>query len=196
MPVITTNVIQGPADLWIATFGATEPPETAVGIAAAPPSPWRAIGGTTDGVNINVSQEYARMRVDQVVENIGARRTSRIFTVETNMAEGTLENLAVALNEDEDDAIDLGTGVRTFEPGDSNPGSVPHYRALLIDGMAPEEAGVGPQRRRFIVRKVLSTEGAEFAYQTEDQTVMAVTFEGFFVSTSVKPFRIIDASAA
>lgn len=195
MPVITTNVIQGPADLYVATFGAAEPAETAAALAAAPSTPWRAVGGTTDGVNLNIAQEYSKLRVDQIAENIGARKTSRIFTVETNMAEGTLENLALALNEDETDAISTGTGTRAFEPGDSNPAAIPHYRALLIDGWGPEESA-GPVRRRFIVRKVLSTEGAEFAYQTEDQTVMAVTFEGFFVSQSIKPFRILDADPA
>lgn len=193
MGVIATNAIQGPAELYVASFGAAEPAETAVGISAAPVSPWVAAGGTTDGVTINVSQEYAKLRFDQIPENIGARLTERIFTVETNMAEGTLENLAIALNVT---GPTTGTGVKTLEPSGSDTAASPLYRALIIDGWAPEKVAGVPLRRRIVVRKILSTEGVEFAYQTEDQTVMAVTFEAFFVSTSLRPFRIIDADPA
>lgn len=193
MSVIATNLIQGPADLWVATFGTSEPPETAVGIAAGPGAGWTAVGGTTDGVTVNISQEYSNLRVDQIVDNAGARLTNREFTVETNMAEGTLENLALALNAG---AVTAGTGVRKLGPVSGSAATQPTYRALIIDGWAPEEVAGTPLRRRIVVRKVLSTEGVEFAYNLEDQTVFAVTFTGFYVSPSIDPFVVIDADPA
>lgn len=192
MAVQVMNLVQGPAELWFAPFGSTEP-ITSVAMAIDPPSPWFSGGGTTDGVNIAIPQEYSKMRVDQVVDNVGARLTSRDFTVETNLAEATLENLSVALNAG---AVTTASGVKKLSPVSGSAATQPTYRAMIIDGWAPEEVAGVPLRRRVVVRKVLSTEGAEFAYNLEDQTVFAVTFSGFYVSSSILPFEIYDLDPA
>lgn len=193
MPVVTTNLIQGPAELWVASFGTAEPAETAAGITGDPGAGWTAVGGTTDGVNINIAQEYAKMKVDQLVDRVGSRLTDREFTIETQMAEGTLDNMSVALNAG---AVTTGTGTRKLSPVSGSAATQPTYRAIIVDGWAPEETVGTPLRRRIIFRKVLSTEGAEFAYNLEDMTVLAVTFTGHYVSASILPFVIIDSDPA
>lgn len=193
MAVNVLNAVQGPAELWVATFGTAEPAETAAALATDPGVGWTSAGGTTDGVTIAIEQEYSKLRFDQIVDNVGARLTSRAFTVETQMAEATLENLAIALNAG---TVTAGTGIKSLDPVSGSAATQPTYRALLIDGWAPEEPAGTPQRRRIVVRKVLSTEGVEFAYNLEDQTVYNVTFEGFYVSASIKPFKFIDADPA
>lgn len=178
MPVSSTNLIQGPATLYVGTFGATEPAT----IAAAPTTPWRDVGGTKDGCELGVADEYQALTVDQVVYEIERRRTGRVVTVKTSLAEATLENLAVAIANTAPTA-----GVLTADDGLS--AFAPAYSAILLDGIAP-----GGFRRRIIVRKVLSTDNVAMAYKKDGQTLIPVTFTGHWVSASIKPFVITDAT--
>lgn len=180
MPVTSTNLIQGPATLYLGTFGATEPAT----IAVAPASPFVDVGGTNDGVTLNVSQEWAQLGVDQIVDNIESRRTGRTITIATNLAEATLANWALALNNTGPTASKLTldeAGQLAFQPP---------YASLILDGIAP-----GGFRRRITARKVLSTESIESAYKKDDQTLIPVTFTCHWVSTSVRSFQIEDATA-
>ena len=86
MAVTTTNLIMGPADLYIGSFGATEPLDTAVNVSPAASS-WTDLGGTQDGVKLSVDQTYTPLEVDQIVDEPGARLTKRMFTIETNLAD-------------------------------------------------------------------------------------------------------------
>jgi hypothetical protein len=183
MAVTTINLIQGPATGRIAPFGATEPVAGATAATVAPAAAWVDFGGTTDGVTVNIEQEWSEMEVDQLVDTPESRLTKRGFTIETNMAEATLANLKIGLN-----GGTLTAG--EFEPADVNSSNRPDYFAIMLDG-----AGEGGFGRRFIGRKMLSVEGVEFAYEKEDQTVFAVTFRGHYVSPSIRPFRVINATA-
>lgn len=186
MAVTTIDMIQGAGTLRAAVFGSTEPVAGATAATMDPDPVWIDVGGTNDGVTVNISQEYSEMEVDQIVDVPESRLTKRLFTVETNLTEGTLANLKRLLN---GGTIigDAMTGTE-FEPLDVDSSSRPEYIALMIDG--PGEGGVP---RRFIGRKMLSTEGTEFAYAKEDQQVFSVTWKGHYVSKSIRPFRVINA---
>lgn len=187
MPVTTTNLIQGPGTLYIGAFGAVEPLDTAV---SSPPSSeaWTDVGGTTDGVQLSIMQEFAELAVDQIVDVPGRRLTRRDFSLTTNMAEPTLENLAIAMNAGSVSTGGSGaTGYKKLEPTSDTSATQPTYKAAICDGYAPEQ-----RRRRIIVRKVLSTNNVDFAYQKDNQTVFTVTFSAHYVSPSIKPFSIVD----
>jgi hypothetical protein len=182
MPVTTTNLIMGPADLYTAPFGSTEPLDTA--IATAPTTPWVATGGTMDGVNMTVDQKYTNLEVDQVVDVVGRRLTSRDITVETNMAEPTLDNFQLALN---GGTITTSGSVKGFEPNYATSATQPTYVAVIVDGYAPNS-----KRRRIVVRKALSTEKVGLAYQKDKQSVFTVTFGAHYVTSSIAPIRVSD----
>ena len=185
MAVSTTNLIQGPATLYVGEYGAEEPEDTAV--ASAPDSgTWTDVGGTMDGVQLSIAQEFSELAVDQIVDVPGRRLTKRDMSVTTNMAEPTLENLALAMNQ-APSVITTGAGFKKLEPSADTSSTQPSYKALIVDGFAPEQL-----RRRIIVRKVLSTANADFAYQKDAQTVYAVTWSAHYVSPSIKPFAVID----
>lgn len=184
MPVTATNLIMGAGELYAAPFGTTEP----VGPTTAPGAGWRNVGGTTDGVTINISQETTELEVDQVVDVVDRRITRRELTIETNLAEATLENLALVLNSP---APTEETGVTTFEPVNDSSVFIPNYSALLFDGFAP-----GGKRRRVTARRCLSTEGTEVAYTKDEQTVFSVTFAAHYVSPSIKAFSVQDDTSA
>lgn len=178
MTVNSTNLIQGPATLYHAPFGSTEPAT----IATAPVAPWVDLGGTKDGVELAVADEYSVLSVDQIVYEVERRRTNRVITIKTQLAEATLENLARAINNTAPaaSALTADDGLTAFAPA---------YGAILLDGIAP-----GGFRRRVIVRKVLSTDSVASAYKKDGQTLVPVTFTGHWVSASIRPFLITDAT--
>jgi hypothetical protein len=181
--VSTTNLILGPATLYIGAFGATEPAASAVGTVPASAA-WTDLGGTTDGVSYTIDQSYTELEVDQIVDRAGSRLTGRTITVTTNLAEGTLTNLAYALN---DGSIVTGAGYSTYDPAFASSATQPTYRSLLIDGFAPNS-----KRRRFIVRKVLSTDSVETAYNKDSMTVFSVTWTAHYVTSAISPFQVVD----
>ena len=190
MAVTATNLIQGPASLYVGDFGETEPADTAV--ASAPGGDWTDMGGTQDGVRLIINQEYTELEVDQVVDVPGRRLTKRDVQVATNLAEPTLDNLTYVLN---GGAVTSGgtggTAYEAYDPAMDNSATQPTYHALLLDGWAPNG-----KQRRVIVRKVLSVESVESAYKKDEQTLWPVTFAAHWVSTSIKPFHIVDSTAA
>ena len=183
MAVTVTNLLAGPATaVWVATFGATEPADAV----AAPGVGWRDIGGTVGGVRLLADREFFRLDVDQKIGRVGSVPTQEDYAVSTSLAEATLENYAVVLNELET-AVTTAASTKTLELGGTNPGTEPNYRALIIDGRAPNG-----KKRRIIVRKVLSTASVEAAMEKAGQTVYPVTWTAHEVSASIKPVKRMD----
>lgn len=95
MAVRTSNLLMGPAELFAGPFGAVEP---ALATATIPPV-FRDLGGTDGGATLTMSQTYTPMTVDQVAMAVGARLTEQGVRVSTSLAESTLANLRLALNQ-------------------------------------------------------------------------------------------------
>jgi hypothetical protein len=186
MSVTAANLVQGPATIYYGAFGATEPLDTAVDTAPSD-AVWTDVGGTTDGVKISIDQKYSSMDVDQVVDIVESRLVSREITIETKMAEATLDNLALLLN---GGTQATGSGYESLTLADTGAGESPTYHALVIDGLGPN--GV---RRRIIIRKVLQVDGVNLDYTKDKQTVYSVKMRAHYVSASVKPVKIVDEAA-
>lgn len=178
MSVTVSNLVQGPATLYIAAFGAAEPTD-----ATTPPaSAWSDLGGTTDGTEITINQEYKELEVDQIVDVAGRRLTKRDIQAKTNMAEPTLANLKYALN-----GGTVSSGGTSYVPANASSATQPTYMALLIDGYSAEG-----KARRLVLRRVLSIDNVSFAYKKDSQTVYSVTWGAHYVSSVLEPFHIID----
>jgi hypothetical protein len=61
---------------------------------------------------------------------------------------------------------------------------------MIFDGYAP--AGF---RRRVIARKVLSTNNVAFEYSKKNQTELTVEFSCHYVSSTVKPWKVVDQTS-
>lgn len=181
--VTTSNLTSGPGTYFDGAFGATEPSSPA----EAPGVGWRDVGGTMDGITLGITEEWMEIMVDQLVDTPERRRTKREFSIATNLAETTLDNLANTMNQDAPAAA--VEGVRTLEPVTGIEAFTAPYRAAIHDGQGPNGGNV-----RVVLRKTLSTEGTEFAYQKDGQRVFSVTRVAHYVSKSVKPFRIQEVS--
>jgi hypothetical protein len=186
MSVTTTNLIQGPATLYSGAFGATEPTDTAVNTIPAASS-WTDLGGTQDGVKLSVDQNYSELEVDQITLRVGSRLTKQDFTIETSLAEATLENLSLTLN---GGTAASGAGFKSFDPNVTSSATQPNYFAIIMDGYAPSQF-----RRRIIGRRMLNTDSSELAYTKDKQTLIPAKFAGHYVSASVSPFHIVDQTS-
>lgn len=188
------NSVRGPANVWVASFGATEPAQTNAALIADPSSPWTFIGTTQGGVSWADQQTVEETDADQLVDSIGGHVTKRKTIMTFNMLEVTVANLAVALNNF--GTVNVGTGITVYDPGSYDGGSIPTYSAILVDGQAPQVPGGGKARRRTVFRKVMNT-GAKVE-QVDDSTkdkVFAFSGECFWVSTSLRPWIMMDQTA-
>lgn len=186
MSVTTTNLIQGPGTLYKGAYGATEPLDTAVNAAPAA-SAWTDLGGTQDGVKLSVDQTYSELEVDQITLRVGSRLTKQDFTIETSLAEATLENLSLSLN---GGTSASGAGYKSFEPNVTSSATQPNYFALILDGYAPSQF-----TRRIIGRRMLNIDSTELAYTKDKQTLIPAKFAGHYVSSVIAPFHITDQTS-
>lgn len=192
MSVTVTNLIQGPATIYYGAgytgaYTTTAEPADAAVNTTPQSSSWTDIGGTQDGLTLEVSREYAELEVDQIVDVPDRRMTKREFTLSTNVAEATLEAFAIVQN---DTAPTSGSGFKYFEPSNDSSATQPTYRAWLADGYAPSAF-----RRRVIGRRMLSIDPTTVAYKKDGQTLFNVKLAGHYVSSSIKPYKIIDQTS-
>lgn len=184
--ITVTNLTQGPGDLYSGAVGAVEPADTSINISPAA-SAWNGLGGTSGGVKLTIVQTYDELDVDQIVDIPGRRKTKREYNIDTSLAEPTLENFQLALNET---PPVTGSNWKSVTPTNDNSASQPNYIALIFDGYAP-----GSFRRRVIGRRMLSTNNATLEYGKKNQTLIPVTFGAHFVSSVITPFKIVDQTS-
>ena len=194
MAVTVTNLIQGPATLYKGTQytgsydQSPEPGDTSVNTTPSGTA-WSDVGGTNDGVNLEIAREYAEMEVDQLVDIPERRLTKREISITTNLAEATLENLALTLNE-ATTTVTSGSGFKTFIPTITTSATQPTYVPIILDGYAPSQ-----NRRRVIGRRMLSIDPISTAYRKDGMTMFNVRWAGHYVSSTLAPFKVIDQTS-
>lgn len=190
MAVTVTNLTLGPGEMFSGDFGATEPADSDISNEIPNTSvsgSWTDLGGTQGGITLELNQEYTELEVDQVVDIPGRRLTKREFKLNTNLAEPTLENYQLASNGGE---ITTGSGYRTYEPSQDDSGDTPTYKALIFDGYGPNSL-----KRRVFARRVLNVATVGQEYMKDSQLLFPVEFSCHYVSTSIRPFRYVDATS-
>lgn len=188
MAVNVVNLIQGPATVYHGSFGtAVEIASASVNTAPAVSGGWNDVGGTLDGVNMNIALEWSELAVDQLVDVPGRRVTKRDMSIATQMAEGTIENLSRSLN---GGVAASGAAFKSYEPAIDGSAVSPAYSTILLDGIADNS-----RRRRVHARKTLQTEGVEAAYKKDEQWVIPATFSTHYVDAATAPFKITDATS-
>lgn len=193
LAVNAANLVLGPARLYVAAFGSTEPLDSTVtpnGTTTPPGAPWTDAGGTDGGVTWEVDNTYTGLNVDQVTMEVGARLTGMKMTVTAKLSEMTLNNLQTALNNI--GTLAVNAGYTTLDIPVTSASTQPSYAALIIDGWAPMLASGQPALRRVIVRKVLSQVKAQLAYDKKTQQAYDCTFSAYYVSQSITPVHIVD----
>lgn len=187
------NLVLGPARLYVNSFGAAEPADSAVtpnGYLTPPGGTWVDVGGTDGGVTFEADLTYQDLQVDQITMMVGARLTETAMQVTAKLSELTFANLQASLNQI--GITSSGSGYQTMEIPVGAASTQPTYAALCIDGWAPMTNSGTPALRRVIVRKVLSQVKAQLAYDKKTQQGLDCTFKAYYVSNSINPVHIVD----
>jgi len=188
------NVLMGPATVYWAPFGTTEPAYTS--LTSAPAAPWTDVGATADGSSVLLEIEHTMTDIsaEQLIDPIGARLSKRVIQVTCALEEGTLQNLQLAMNQLL--TISPGTGYTVADPITTLASSQPTYTALMIDGWAPTTGTTESScKRRMIVRKSLSSSKVDLEYEKTKPVLFNTTWTGYYVSSSVAPVELIDQTS-
>ena len=123
MTVSSYELLTGVGTLYVAPVGTAFPV-----VNATPAVTWRTLGETSDGVKIVMDQKTERLRTDQRTGAVKAVRTEEDVTIETKLAQSTLENLADL----------IGNTVTDTPPGSGTIGTraVPIHRGAAVKEFA------------------------------------------------------------
>ena len=134
---------------------------------------WRNQGFTSEGIEVSYEPEYGEVEVDQLLDSAKMFKQSMTVTVNTTLAEATLENLMVAWGQQASTytaGTDEELAITSGELGDE-----PVERALAFVGPSPR---VGGQKRERVyhVRRALQVEATSHALRRNEATLFPVAF--------------------
>jgi hypothetical protein len=145
----------------------------------------RHVGYTQGGVEISWEPDMVDIEVDQFGDAAKVIQSKVKVMVKTTMAEGTLQNLAVAWSYDSDvsnsdsagsDIVNTldGANTRTFKFGGQS--VYPYERAVQIEGNAPGSDASTLKTRKFRTKRAISMESSTISMKRAEATVFAVSF--------------------
>lgn len=195
----TKNIISGAAALYFSTLSSDD--ENWAGSVELPAydplvsmrdtleedAGWQSAGFTMEGVEVEYTPEFKDVEVDQLLDAASIYKTSQTLSVNTTLAEGTLENLQIvwAMPADALAAFsthETGFGGDTLVAGDKelgiaggSLGDAPIERSLAFVGSAPRKQGRRAERV-YHLRRVLQTESSSFGLRRAEETVFPVSF--------------------
>ena len=180
------TLLMGPATIYVSDFGDLEPTDPV----SAVPGGYTDLGMTIEGVKLNIKHTYEAPDLRQVSDRAMSRLKKREVTVETSLAEPNLTALLYAVNHG---SIVTGSGYSSYSPPEIDRATPLTYRTVIIDGWAPGAGSNGQnKRRRIILRRCLSTDGATMSYTKDKLTTVPVKWDVHRVDNDTAPFKIID----
>lgn len=181
MSINVTNLIAGPATLYINDVGATEPVNATDPITGG----YVDAGGTNDGVNITIAQAFESVTSDQTVDIIASLPTERSINVETSLMERTLANVKLACN---GGTLVTGAATDTFEPISNTVDIPPTYKSLLLKGTSAINGKVG----LLVLRRCLVTSDVATTYTKGGVSMLGISWTAHYVSDVIKPWKFLQ----
>lgn len=165
------NIIVGAANFWVGAAGSitNAPTGTSTTITG-----WTPVGFTQEGVEVSYEPDFGDVDVDQLLDAARIFKQGMRVTVNTTLAEATLENLLVIWGAPD---THLNTGVLSIRAGSL--GEAPVERSLLFIGPAPVTGtDVSPTRneRVYHIRRAVQTESSSFALRKSEATGLPASF--------------------
>ena len=95
---------------------------------------WRNVGYTMNGLEVQFQPDFGEVQVDQLLDVARMYKQGMQVNMVTAFAEGTLENLVVAIAANDADYDDSNLDEITLNMASGNLGEVPVERALIAVG--------------------------------------------------------------
>jgi len=188
--MIAQEILTGVGRLYIAAVGTAFP-----AVNEAPGASWRDVGETVDGVTVTLDQTINEFTTDQRTGPVKATRSEESLTIETKLAQGTLENLADALGNTVTDTPPGAGTIGTRKLALTRGFAVAEY-ALLFRGSSP----YGDWNAQYEVPRGYFGGSQAMEHTKDGQTAIPVEFhalEDLTASTEYEKFgRLIEQDAA
>jgi hypothetical protein len=145
---------------------------------AATTADWRNVGYTMNGLELQFTPDFGEVQVDQLLDTARFYKQGMQVSMVTAFAEGTLENLVVAIASKEGDLVEGATEDTLFlNSGDL--GEVPVERAMIAVGPGsgdPAATGAAAVERVYVAHRALSIESVTASAKRDEPTMFEVSF--------------------
>jgi hypothetical protein len=187
----SANIVVGAAKVFISKAAeptVPTPVSTAsyVDTVVAASSTWTDIGYTNNGLEIQFQPEFGEVRVDQILDVAKMFKSGMQVTLNTSMAEATLENLLLAIAGNEDDLNTAGTDTTWGDDASAvlslNGGSLgqcPVERGLIAVGPSTGDcitAANSGAERVYLAYRVLSIDSVTLSAKRDEASTFDVSF--------------------
>lgn len=174
MAVNVANIVVGEATIKLG------PSANATTIAAM--DNFADVGATQNGVEISWEPDIVDIEIDQFGDAAKLIQSKVKVMVKTTLAEGTLNNLAIAWNYDDvDNGDDIkanlagsGANTNTFLFGSQN--VYPREKGLVIVGSAPGSSAAAIKTRSYYTKRAVSMESSMISMKRAEATMFTVGF--------------------
>jgi hypothetical protein len=169
-----SNIVAGPAVLYVAPVGSTPPPIT--GTSEWPivwPGSWIAVGYTDKGVTLTYTPTVKGYTPDEETSPVYDILMAEKFELDVTLSESTMANLndAISASTLTTDAVN---GVTTVSAGSQ----ALKYVALGVAGPAPAGTGASPAKgRMLIVQKAIAMGAIKYDFTRKSTVMYAAKFE-------------------
>lgn len=172
--------VDSPATAWTAQLGLTAVPTKATLTDTSGTAAWRDVGFTQEGVEVAYEPDFGEVEVDQLMDSAKLFKQGMRVTVNTTLAEATLENLLVVWGAQPASRTTTGSGATLVETLDIQAGALgddPVERGLVFVGPAPRNTTDNSRRERvYHVKRAIQTESSSHALRKAEGTVFPVSF--------------------
>lgn len=155
----------------------TEYADTLAGAGAS--ANWRNVGYTMNGLEVQFQPDFGEVQVDQLLDVARMYKQGMQVNMVTAFAEGTLENLVVAIAANDADYDDSNLDEITLNMASGNLGEVPVERALIAVGPGsgdPAATGADKVERVYVAHRALSIESVTASAKRDEATMFEVSF--------------------
>lgn len=140
---------------------------------------WRNVGYTMNGLEIQFQPDFGEVQVDQLLDVARLYKQGMQVNLVTAFAEGTLENLVVAVAANDADYDDSDPDEVTLNLQAGNLGEVPLERAIIAVGPGsgdPDKTGANAVERVYVAHRALSIESVTASAKRDEATMFEVSF--------------------
>jgi hypothetical protein len=142
-------------------------------------SNWRNVGYTMNGLEVQFQPDFGEVQVDQLLDVAKLYKQGMQVNLVTAFAEGTLENLVVAIAAAEGDYNADATDGPTLDMTAGELGAVPVERAIVAIGPGsgdPNATGENKVERVYVAHRALSIENVTVSAKRDAPSMYEVSF--------------------
>lgn len=145
---------------------------------------WRNVGYTSNGLELMFEPDFGEVKVDQLLDVAKLFKQGMKVSLKTSFAEATLENLLLAIAQNDADLVDHVESAATvgseLELKSGELGEYPLERQIIAIGASEEAgslAGTGTSAQRvYTAYRALSIESVTVSAKRDEATMFEVNF--------------------